>query len=256
MGIARTAAVSALALLLGGCGGGGGGNDDGGSSSGAEAAQGFYVGDTSNGRAVSTLILPSGAVWSLYSTQANDDIIAGFVRGTVTDDGAGHISGSGGRDYNLEGLGVSTISSVTGNYVAQDSIFATINYGGGTTVTVDGLYDDAYEDLPTRAVIAGSYGGNVSTTVGSDTFLMSITSSGALTGNSVNFDCDFVGSVDPRGDSNAYTFEVEFENGTECAAPGDTVRGIAIYNPTGLQLIGAAEADDRSDGAVFVANRF
>lgn len=252
MGIARTAAASALTLLLGACGGGGGGgSDDGGHTD----AAGFYVGGLdSPGRAGYALILPDGTLWTVYSTTGNDAVIAGFVRGRIAAAG-GDITDGSGRDYNFEGLGVSTISDITGNYVPQDSLAATVRFSGGTTFNIAGTYDPSFEDVPTRAVIQGDYEGTVGSPEFSDQIVFSISSDGSISGASLDFDCNFEGHADPRPDANAYDLEISFEGGTECAAPGETVEGVAILNTDVSQLLGALVLDDRSSGALFIADK-
>lgn len=251
MNKATAAAAVALVTLLAGCGGGGGGDD--GSLDGPNPAQGFYVGGAaSNSRAAYSVSLSNGDTWVFYSSTSNDALIAGFARASM-DAANGSFDLSSGRDYNLEGLGVSSFTG-DGTYVAQDSISGTARFGGGTNLTFNGSYDDSYEDTPAIADVQGSYAIDVSTPEFSDSGHMTVASNGSIDGSSDLYDCDFSGQLTPRTDGNVFDARITFAGG-ECAAPGETVRGIAFYNPSTDQLLGGLVLGDRSSGGVFAANK-
>lgn len=247
MGIARIAGTATLTLFLGACGGGGGGGDGG-----PSPAQGLYIGSTSDGRSVSGYIFADGSVWMAYSTVANDNVIAGFVRANSSASN-GELELSSGRDYNLEGLGVSSFNG-TGTYQEQVEFETTLRFSGGTTRQVSADYSDVYNDTPTMAALQGTYSATAGGPSFDDQVTFTISSSGAVSGSSNFFDCDFTGQATPRADANAYNLQITFSGG-ECAAPGETVRGIASYNAAEQQMIGLLTLSDRSDGAVFVGNK-
>lgn len=251
MGLVRKAAAGALVLFLAGCGGGGGGSDNEGDN-GPNAAQGLYIGTSSDGRAITGFIFADGALWMVYSTQSNDNVVAGFVRASASASN-GNLSLSSGRDYNLEGLGVTPFNG-SGTYNEMTSIAGTLSFSGGGSLGFTGTYDDAYNDTPTIAAIQGTYSATAGSPSFTDTVTFTVNSSGAVSGSSISFDCDFTGQATPRSDANAYNLQITFD-GSECAAPGETVRGVAAYNPAEQQLIGLLTLSDRSDGAVFIGNK-
>lgn len=238
-----------LAVLLVACGGGGGGDSG---PSGPSPAQGLYFGSTSNGRSAGGVVLSNGSAWILYSAAGNENVVAGLVQGRISADG-GTFSLRSARDYNLEGLGVLSVSG-DGSYTDQQTLSGTLRYSG-SSVTFTTTYDAAYELVPTRSAVEGSYEGNVASTQAQDVIGFDITAAGEIFGSSRTVTCNFTGHLDPRADANAYDLTVTFSNSGECAAPGETVQGIAFLDPDTGQLIGAALLDDRDDGAIFIAHR-
>jgi hypothetical protein len=120
----RMLAIGLLSVVVvTGCGGGGSNGDDSGTS-----AEGLWNGTTSNGRAMSGLVLDDGTYWVLYSLMGNSAVIAGGVQGTGSSRN-GTFTSSNGRDFNLEGLGVNDVD-VSANYVMEESLSGSVRYTG------------------------------------------------------------------------------------------------------------------------------
>ena len=78
----RLVAAGAAALIAG-CGGGGGGNNSTPAAAPNPTAAGQYIGLTADNRALTTIVLDTGKVYSQYSVAGQPDVITGFVAGTV-----------------------------------------------------------------------------------------------------------------------------------------------------------------------------
>src|SRR5687767_7309111 len=96
----RGAWLCVLGALVAACGGGG---DSDSGQSGPSAAQGLYVGTTSNGRAATGLVLSDGTYYVLYSSVGSPSLIGGVFQGASSASG-GTWSSTNGRDFNIEGL--------------------------------------------------------------------------------------------------------------------------------------------------------
>lgn len=236
----------AVAAALCACGGGGG--DDTPTSPGTTAqAKGLWVGTTNTNRAVTGLVFSDGTYYLLYSVAGNSGLIAGVTQGHATANGPS-FSSSDGRDFNFEGLGVLS-GSVTGTYVAKQTISGTVHYASGGQVAFTGSYDAAYEQQPTYAAIAGTYTGQVASPVGVQSATFSVAGNGVVTGSASG--CAATGALSPRGDGNAYDATVTF-GPSPCVFAGQTFTGAAYYNAATKRIYAAAPNAARTSGVLLV----
>lgn len=246
MSVARShVGLSLITFILIGCGGGGSDFEP------AEPikARGFYDMTLSNGRTGALVVLGDGSYWGIYSTVANDDIVAGVLQGTGTETG-NNFTSTNGRDFNIEGADVLSFS-VASTFSEMTSLGGTATYsGGGGTVTFTGTYDDTFDDTPSLAAIAGSYFGEAASSGGNETAQFTINGSGNFTGSGGS-GCSFNGTFSPRSDGNVFNLSIRF-NGGECVNGTSTLTGIAVYDPIEAAIIGAALNGSRSDGVIFV----
>ena len=231
------------AIFVTGCGGGGSNGGDSGTS-----AEGLWNGTTSNGRAMSGLVLDDGTYWVLYSLMGNSAVIAGGVQGTGSSRN-GTFTSSNGRDFNLEGLGVNDVD-VSANYVMQESLSGSLRYRGtGEVVSFSASYDASYELTPSLELIAGTYSGSAATSGGTEFATVTVSTSGAISGSSAG-GCTYSGTGAPRARGNVYDVVVTF-NGGLCALGTQTVRGAAYFDADLNQLVSAAVNTGRTDGFIF-----
>jgi hypothetical protein len=242
----KTLAIPGLMLsLLSACGGGGGG--DGSSSAPpppvATSAEGLWKGTTSNGRTIAGLVLNDGSYWFLYTAIGNSAVLGGAVQGHGSSSN-GTFTSSDGLDFNFEGQGLNPFT-LSGMYAQKSTLSGTVSFSGGS-FTVDTTYDAEYETAPSLTTIAGTYSGTAVSAGGYDSAMVTIASSGAITGSSGG-GCTFSGTATPRSTGNAYDVSVTFAGGT-CSNGTDTVTGVAHYDATDKRLISAALNSGRSNG--------
>ena len=249
MSLPRLAALAPFFLVAACGGGGGGGGDD--FESEPTAARGFYVGTTNTGRAVEAVVLSNGTYWAIYSTVANDNVVAGVLQGRGSTSGTSFTS-SNGRDFNLEGLEILPFS-LDATFAEMASLSGTADYTGPTgNVTFSAVYDDSFELTPSLATVATSYSGTAASSAGAESATFTITSGGAISGSGSS-GCTFSGTVAPRTDGNVYDITVKF-NGGPCVNGTETIKGIAVYDATAEVLTAAALNGDRDDGVIFVGS--
>ena len=239
----RMLAIGLLSVVIvTGCGGGGNGDGSG------TSAEGLWNGTTSNGRAMSGLVLDDGTYWVLYSLMGNSAVIAGGVQGTGRSRN-GAFSSSNGRDFNLEGLGVNDVD-ISANYVMQESLSGSLRYRAtGEVVSFSASYDASYELIPSLELIAGTYSGSAATSGGTEFATASVSTSGAISGSSAG-GCTFSGTGSPRARGNVYDVVVTFDGGM-CALGTQAVRGVAYFDADLNQLVSAATNNARTDGFIF-----
>lgn len=236
----------ALAMLLTACGGGGGGSD----TDTASGAQGLWVGTTSTNRAATGLVFSDGTYYVLYSAVGQPNIIAGAVQGSSTASG-GSWSSSNARDFNLEGLGVSS-GTLSGSYTARQSVSGTVTYSGGTTGSFSGTYNTDYEITPTLTALTGTYTAQVAFSQGVQSGLVTIDSAGNISASAQG--CSSTGTATPRTDGNAYNVRVTF-GGSPCFFAGQTFNGVAYYDAANRTIYAAAPNAARTDGMIVVATK-
>lgn len=212
-------------------------------------AQGLWVGTTSTNRTVTGLVLSDGTSYVLYSAVGNASIIAGVVQGTGTSSG-GTFSSSNAVDFNLESPSVQA-ATVSANYSSKQSFNGTITYAIGS-VTFTSAYNTDYETVPSFAVLAGTFSGQVATSLGVQAATVTISPSGVVSGGAGG--CSISGTTSPRTDGNAYNFSITF-GAAPCAFPNQTFAGIAYFNSVTKRLYAAAPNAARNDGVLFVGTK-
>lgn len=241
------ASLLTLCTLTAACGGGGGGVED---FALPTPARGFYTLTLNNGRTGYLTILSDGTYWGLYSTVANDNVVAGLLQGSGNTNANQFTSGNG-RDFNLEGLEILEFD-VTATFSEMASIAGTADYGGDT-VSFTGVYDDSFELTPSLAAVAGSYSGEAASSGGNETATFTVTTAGVVSGSGSS-GCTFSGTLEPRTDGNVFDTTITFHGGV-CVNGSQTTHGIAVYDDTTHHLDAAVLNNARDDGAIFLGDK-
>ena len=242
MTIHQWAFVLVVTVAVSACGGGGSGDGDSGT------AEGLWQGTTNTNRAIAGLVLDDGTYWFIYSVAGNNQIIAGIVQGNSTSTN-GSFSSSNGRDFNLEGLGVSPFA-LAGAYSAKRSLSGSVMYSPSSVTTFTSSYDTDYDLSPSLSAIAGTYSGSAATSAGTESAMVTISSLGAISGSSAR-GCTFTGSAAPRPRGNVYNVSVTFGGGV-CANGTNTVTGVAYFDAPTKELTSAALNSARTNGFIYV----
>jgi hypothetical protein len=220
----RMTAVAA-AILLAACGGGGGDSAPAPAPTPSPSAAGQYIG-TVNNRQTTALVLDDGRFYTQYSVVGQPGVIAGVVAGTVASSD-GKLSNGAGSDYNLEGQGVVPVT-VSGTYVAKQSINATTTYSPTVQSTLNGSFDQTYNTTPTQAAVTGTFvGSSASPGFLSDVATITADANGNITGQGTN--CAFTGSIKPHASGNVYDVSLTFGAGS-CLFPNTTATGIGVLS--------------------------
>lgn len=247
--IKTTLAVSLIAALTA-CGGGSSSGTPATTTPAATSAEGLWKGTTSNGRAVTGLVLDDGVFWVLYSTQSNNNLIAGAVQGSGTSNN-GSFASSNAIDFNLEGNGI-LATTLSASYTQKQSFNGTFTYPtlSHQTVTFTSAYSADYEITPTLATIVGTYTGYSAVKDGIDTGTVAISASGAISAVGVS-GCASTGTVTPRAKGNVYNVSLTY-GAAPCATPRGTVTGIGYFDAAAKRIYALAMNGARSNGIIFV----
>jgi hypothetical protein len=244
-------ASAALVILLAACGGGGGG---GSSSTPAPAsagtAEGMWVGTSSAGYGVATLVLENAETWGFYYSGTTT---AGVLYGTST--GTGSSFNATGTDFNFYDRSAIN-GSLTGTVVPSSSITATASNGGSVNLT----YDATYNTPASLAAVVGSYvGWGVTKSTPSNSVAFTINSTGTYSGSSPSSagPCTVSGSIAPRASGkNVYNVTTRL-TGSGCALGNDvTTTGVAALVSSGgiNRLIVMTLNSAKTDG--FIVNGY
>ncbi|WP_152495026.1 hypothetical protein [Paraburkholderia kururiensis] len=235
---ARNAICVAVTIILAACGGGGGVS----APSNADP-QGIWLGTSSTGLSVSTLVLENKQYYAIYSS---GNVVEGLVQGTLSVSG-NSISDSSGVDI-APGSGA-IHATLSGTVSARQSLSATVTEGGQTG-TINGNYDAAYDTAPSLAQGVGTWTGSAAGTAGTTT--ITVASDATFTG--ANGPCTFSGSVKPRASGkNVLDGTVTFNDASCTAGAGATMGFEAFFS--GNQLFAAGVNSARSDAFVFVGSK-
>ena len=245
----RLVAAGAAALIAG-CGGGGGGNNSTPAAAPNPTAAGQYIGLTADNRALTTIVLDTGKVYSQYSVAGQPDVITGFVAGTVQSS-SGTLSGGTGTDYNFEGQGTNPVT-VTGTYSAKQSLDATVAYSTGAKTVAHQTYDTSYDQTPSLQAITGTYCGCSSGEAGSDAVTLTVDATGAITGQGAA--CRFTGSVQPHSAGNVYDIALTFSGDSCCQYPNTKATGIALLSGS-QQVVHAMLETPSNAGILFIGSK-
>lgn len=220
-----------------------------------ESAEGLYAGTTSNGRAITGIVLDEGThhlYYVLYSIVGNPNAIGGVVQGTGSATN-GSLTSSDARDFNLEGLGVlpATLSST---YTQQQTLSGLVAYGPGSTVSFSGSYvSTAQTAAPSLTTLAGAFSGQVASSAGLENAVVNVSTSGALSGAGSS-GCTVAGTVTPRQKGLAYYMSLRF-GGPPCLFANQTLAGIVYFDASNRRLYAAAPNGNRTDGVLFVGTK-
>lgn len=246
------ASALSVTLMLTACGGGGG-NSGGGSAGSPPApapagtAEGLWNGSTNTSRTVTIAVLDNSTFWAFYSGQNNPSLIAGVIEGSGTSMN-GSFSSSDGADFNLEGIGVNSVT-LSGSYVAKQSLNGSTNYPGlNQSVSFTTSYNSAYEQAPNLATIAGTYTG-VAGIGGTEAATIVVTAAGSISRSGGG--CPFTGSVTPHAKGNIYDLSVTFVANNVCAVGTLTFTGIGYFDSTTKRFTGGTLRADKSMAFIF-----
>lgn len=210
------------------------------------SAAGLWLGTTNTNRSITGLVLPTGAYWVLYSSVGNPALVAGVIQGNGSVTGSTFVS-SNARDFNLEGLGVSS-ATVSASIVTKQTFNGSLNYAG-SSVAFAAAYSSDYERTPSLSSLQGTYTGQVALSAGVQSAVVTVTSGGAI--SSTSSGCMMSGVAVPRTDANAYDISLTF-GPAPCFFAGQTLSGIAYLNDTTRTLYAAAPDASRTNGVLFV----
>ena len=247
MSIGKVICFIIIAASMSACGGGGGD----GSSDGSGAAEGLWRGTTNTNRILAGVILDDGTYWFIYSPVGNSAVSAGFIQGNGTSS-YGTFSSSNGKDFNLEGLGVTNFTLASAAK-AKNSLGGTLTYSSSDTTTFISSYDTNYDLTPSLSAIAGAYSGAAVTTGGTAFATVTFSDSGTISGNDAG-GCTFTGNAAPRAKGNVYNVSVTFGGGV-CANGTSIVKGVAYFDADSKLITSAALNSDRTDGFIYVGTK-
>lgn len=237
------AAIVASSTLLSGCGGSTG-------PATPSAVQGLWNGTTDTDRTVVGLVLSDGLFYFFYSSDGNPATIAGVIQGSGSTNG-GNFSSSNAKDFNLEGAGILD-ASVSASFSTKQALNGSVTYAdGGSTFT--STYNSDYEVTPSVPTLAGTFAGQVASSLGVENATVRIANNGALSGTGAS-GCAITGSVKPRTDGNAFTTSISF-GGAPCYFANQTFTGISYFDAATKRLYSAAPNSVRSDGVIFVGTK-
>lgn len=218
------------------------------------AAQGLYIGTTSDGREIDTIVLENDQFYTMYgNTVGNAFLVSGFVQGD-------------GKSNNGSFTSTNAVDSASNNTRVAASVNATYTPGAnlnGSLVESAGTVSFAstpiaaavinYNSPANLADIAGKWD---LTSLRGFPATFAISSTGALTANSSG--CVFSGSITPRA-SGKNVFDVSIDFGpAPCLIPSQSIKGIAVdYLATNgrRQLIVAGIDNTRVNTAAFFGVR-
>lgn len=252
----KVISLCALSAMFAGCGGGGG------SSGGAAtvpaavvgAAQGIYIGTTSDGREIDTIVLENDQFYTMYGhTVGNAFQVSGFVQGD-------------GKSNNGVFTSANAVDSTSGNtrlaatvnatYVAGVNLNGSLVESGGTVSFTSAPIAAAVINYNSAASLADIGGKWELTTLRGFPASFTISATGGLTGTSSG--CAISGSLTPRA-SGKNVFDVSIDFGpSPCLIPSQSIKGMAIsYVATNgkRQLIVAGIDTARVNTAAFFGVR-
>lgn len=205
--------------------------------------EGIWGGASSNGLAVSTLVLENGRYFSIYSS-------GGAVRGLVE----GILTASGGKftdpaAVNFSGAVSPMAASVSGSFTERQSMSGTVQVNG-QTVSFNGNYNSLYDTPVTLADAQGTWTGDLAGS--SNPVTVIVGTNGAFTGT--DGVCSFSGTVAPRS-SGKHVLDgtVTFQNSSCALGAGTSVNFEAV--PSGNQVVAAGVTSQRNGAFVFIGNK-
>ncbi|WP_147310658.1 hypothetical protein [Cupriavidus taiwanensis] len=205
--------------------------------------EGIWGGASSNGFAVSTLVLENGRYFSIYSS-------GGAVRGLVE----GVLTASGGKFTDPSAVDFSSATSpmaatVNGSFTEKQSMSGTVQVGG-QSVTFNGNYNSLYDTPVTLADAQGTWTGALAGS--SSPVTVTVGPNGALSG--ADGACTFSGTLTPRsGGKHVLDGTVTFQNSSCALGTGTSVNFEAV--PSGNQVVAAGVTSQRNGAFVFIGNK-
>ncbi len=234
----------------GGTGSTGGTGTGGGSvETPSESPSGIFTGTTNTGRTGTFIVLDDTTLWGFYSVSGQPNVIAGMFHGLVRKDAAGALSVPALRDFNLEGLGIND-ATATASYKSAASLSGTVSYRN-STVTFSAAYDSTYAVPTNQSLVTGTFKGQSASAVGVNEATFSVGADGSISGS--GFGCTYSGKLAPRPTGYVYDASISFAG--SCQAAGNTVTGIAYYDPNSRRLLVGGLGGGRSVAGIFLGTK-
>ncbi|WP_140951933.1 hypothetical protein [Cupriavidus pinatubonensis] len=205
--------------------------------------EGIWGGASSNGFAVSTLVLENGYYVSIYSS---DGAVRGLVQGILT--------ASGGKFTDPAAVDFSSATSlmaasVSGSFNEKQTMSGTVQVGG-QTVSFNGNYNSLYDTAVTLADVQGTWTGALAGS--SNAVTVTVGATGAFTGT--DGVCNFSGTVTPRSTGkHVLDGTVTFQNSSCALGAGTSANFEAV--PSGSQVVAAGVTSQRNGAFVFIGNK-
>lgn len=205
--------------------------------------EGIWGGASSNGLAVSTLVLENGRYFSIYSSGG---AVSGLVEGILTASG-GKFTDPAAVDFS--GPSSPMAASVNGTFTEKQSMSGTVQVGG-QTVSFNGNYNSLYDTPVTLADAQGTWTGGLAGSSASVT--VTVGANGTFTGT--DGACGFSGTVTPRA-SGKHVLDgtVTFQNSSCALGTGTSINFEAV--PSGGQIVAAGVTSQRNGAFVFIGNK-
>jgi hypothetical protein len=247
-----TAVVSSM--LLAACGGGDDYDDGGGSPPGPalDRAAGFYEGFNASNRHVSVIVIETGRYYVLYGPTGipGSTQIEGLLVGDGTASGS-TFSASTLQDFNFTNQ-TTVAGAMSATFLLRSYFDANIAYVGGATDAFNADYSFRYEDVPSLALVAGNYSGQLASLVGVPNANMTISGSGAVS-IAATGGCTAGGSILLHPFGNVYDVTLSF--GAGCPAAGLTMSGHAKYDATTNSLTAITTTPGITNTVLVVATK-
>jgi hypothetical protein len=193
---------------------------------------GVYQGSSDTGRELTTVVLPDGNYYMLYSG-ATPGSVGGGIQGAGTLADFTFASGAGaGRNYSLEGFGTQP-ATLSASVSPSFGLRGTVDSGTAGTMSFDLPSTADSGGTASLATLAGAYPGQVTFALGVRPAVFTVTEGGAVS-SSINA-CAIGGSVSPRTDINAYDLTIVF-GGAPCVFPNASFSGVAYYDAAAGRL--------------------
>lgn len=205
--------------------------------------EGIWGGASSNGFAVSTLVLENGHYLSIYSS-------GGAVRGLVE----GILTASGGKftdpaAVDFTGAVSPVAASVSGTFTEKQSMSGTVQVGG-QTISFNGNFNSLYDTPVTLADAQGTWTGGLAGS--SNPVTVTVSANGTFTGT--DGVCNFNGTVTPRSTGkHVLDGTVTFQNSSCALGAGTSLNFEAV--PSGSQVVAAGVTSQRNGAFVFIGNK-
>jgi hypothetical protein len=248
-GIYRAGGFPILAVILASCGGGGDGPGACFSPTGAVCSAvgvdrslpepllsaGLYKGISSDGRAVTSLVLDDNSFYTVYSAVNSPSIVGGAVHGTARTEGTagtdtGTFSSTDAVGSSADVIG-KQLAAVTGTYRTKQLLSGGIAYAGlAQSVSFSANYSGNFELTPGMSTIAGNYSGSYAMGMGAEAATFEIGENGTISGRSTS-GCTLSGTIQQGASDRPYAVTVTF-GGFPCRLPGATASGISYFDRT------------------------
>lgn len=268
----RASGFPLLAIILASCGGGGDGPGKCYSPTFAVCSalgvdrsfpepplsSGLYKGISSDGRAVTSLVLDDHSFYTVYSAINSPAIVGGAVHGTARTTGAPGTNG--GNFTSTDAVGTSAditgkqLAAVTGTYGTKQFLKGGISYAGfAQSISFSANYNENFELTAGMSAIAGNYSGSYAMGMGAEAATFEISSNGAISGRSAG-GCTFSGTVQQGASDRPYAVTVTF-GGSPCRLPGATASGISYFDRTSNTLYAVGSISGQNTEMVAIGTK-